>query len=178
METKRLILREWKEEDYLDLYEYAKCESVGPRAGWMPHKDPDESREIVKMLMAEGSFAIVLKEENKVIGSIAVHNRRPKQVDVALDQREIGYCLNPSYWGNGYMPEATFEMIRYCFVELNLDVLWIAHHIDNHNSKRVIEKTGFNYRFQGDAILERLNNKKVTNRYYSLTREEYFNNFN
>lgn len=42
--TDRLILRTWKEEDYEDLYEYAKSELVGPNAGWMPHKDEDESK--------------------------------------------------------------------------------------------------------------------------------------
>ncbi|WP_020060985.1 hypothetical protein [Bacillus sp. 123MFChir2] len=33
LETNRLILRNWQESDYLDLYEYASDERVGPNAG-------------------------------------------------------------------------------------------------------------------------------------------------
>ncbi|MEF9934718.1 MAG: GNAT family N-acetyltransferase [Clostridium sp.] len=175
LETERLLLRPFREEDYLDLYEYAKTDLVGPRAGWMPHKSVEESKEIVKMLMVDGSFAVVLKSENKLIGSIAVHNRVPKGVIKEDGQMEVGYCLNPSYWGKGYMPEAVKEIIRYSFIELRLNILWIAHTIDNTNSQRVIEKSGFNYRFTGEDVFIRLNNKKVINKCYSITREEYLN---
>ena len=36
METKRLILRKWTEEDAENLYKYAKDPDVGPAAGWPP----------------------------------------------------------------------------------------------------------------------------------------------
>ena len=38
LETKRLILRPWKEEDAENLYELAKDERVGPSAGGRPTK--------------------------------------------------------------------------------------------------------------------------------------------
>lgn len=38
METKRLILRKWTEEDAENLYKYAKDPDVGPVAGWPPHR--------------------------------------------------------------------------------------------------------------------------------------------
>lgn len=39
LNTERLLLRKWEETDLKDLYEYAKCEDVGPNAGWPPHKN-------------------------------------------------------------------------------------------------------------------------------------------
>ncbi len=76
--TNRLILREWKETDSKDLYEYAKSELVGPNAGWPPHKNEEESKEIIKMFLNNSdTYAIVLKSENKVIGSIGLHDRKP-----------------------------------------------------------------------------------------------------
>lgn len=39
METERLILRPWTEEDAEELYKYAKNPNVGPIAGWQPHRD-------------------------------------------------------------------------------------------------------------------------------------------
>lgn len=37
METQRLILRSWAENDAESLYNYAKVPAIGPIAGWPPH---------------------------------------------------------------------------------------------------------------------------------------------
>ena len=39
LETERLILRPWQEEDAGALYKYASDPQVGPIAGWPPHKN-------------------------------------------------------------------------------------------------------------------------------------------
>ena len=84
--TDRLILRPWSLNDSSDLYEYAQSELVGPNAGWKPHKSEEESKEIINMFITNNdSYAIVLKEENKVIGGIGLHNRKP---DVSLEDLE------------------------------------------------------------------------------------------
>ena len=46
LETKRLFLRPFQENDAADLYEYAKDPKVGLPAGWPPHRSLEESREI------------------------------------------------------------------------------------------------------------------------------------
>lgn len=38
LETERLLLRKWTEEDADSLFEYAKDPEVGPIAGWPPHR--------------------------------------------------------------------------------------------------------------------------------------------
>ena len=43
METERLILRRWKDDDAEDLFKYASDPDVGPVAGWPPHKNIQES---------------------------------------------------------------------------------------------------------------------------------------
>ena len=45
METERLILRRWNENDAEDLYRYASDPDVGPIAGWPAHQSIDESRD-------------------------------------------------------------------------------------------------------------------------------------
>jgi len=172
--TKRLIIRPWKVEDSSDLYEYAKSELVGPRAGWKPHKSEEESKEIINMFIKNNdSYAIVLKSENKVIGSIGLHNRKP-DIDLQdLEQREIGYVLNPKYWGNGYMPEAVNAIIDYGFNKINLELIWCGHYDFNNNSKRVVEKCGFKYRFKMEKKLELLDNIEVTELYYNILKSEY-----
>ncbi|RXZ01671.1 GNAT family N-acetyltransferase [Fictibacillus sp. S7] len=174
LQTERLRLRPWEPSDYKDLYEYAKSEQVGPNAGWKPHKDEEESKEIIDLFLKEDeTWAIELLSEGKVIGSIGLHDRTPDLSLVYLNQKEIGYVLNPAYWGNGYVPEAVKTVLQFGFEELNLDIVWCGHFDFNHNSKRVNEKCGFNFRFSQEKILERVDGKVVTSLYYSILKEEY-----
>ncbi|MBU3159100.1 GNAT family N-acetyltransferase [Clostridium frigoris] len=174
--TNRLILRQWKENDSADLYEYAKSELVGPSAGWPTHKNEEESKEIIRMFIEnKGIYAIVLKLENKVIGSIGLHNRKPDDSLSDLEQKEIGYVLNPKYWGNGFIPEAVECLIKYGFDELNLDLIWCGHFDFNSKSKRVIGKCGFKYMFQRTERLKLLDNKEVITLYYNILKSDYIN---
>lgn len=62
LETKRLVLRPWRESDATDLYEYAKDSRVGPVAGWPPHQSVDESLDVIRTIfMQEGVYAMTLK---------------------------------------------------------------------------------------------------------------------
>ena len=172
--TERLVLREWRESDSSDLYEYAKSELVGPNAGWKPHHNEEESKEIIKMFIKNNdSYAIVLKSENKVIGSIGLHHRKPDETLNDLKQREIGYVLNPNYWGKGFIPEAVNCLLNYGFNELNLDLIWCGHFDFNNNSKRVNEKCGFNYQFTKREKRKLLDNQEVNTLYYNLSKAEY-----
>ncbi|WP_445490998.1 GNAT family N-acetyltransferase [Niallia sp. 03133] len=174
LHTKRLLLRRWKETDSKDLYEYACSELVGPYAGWAPHKSEEESKEIIKLFLTNNhTYAIVLKDENKVIGSIGIHERKPDISLAHLKQREIGYALNPKYWGNGIVPEAVKRLLHYGFTTLNLDVIWCGHFDYNYKSKRVNEKCGFTYRIQKKGILPLLNNKLVTSYYYCMFKKDF-----
>ena len=177
--TKRLILRDWKESDSSDLYEYAKSDLVGPNAGWNTHKDENESKRIIKMFIEnDDSYAIVLKSENKVIGSIGLHNRMPDEKISNLQQKEIGYVLNPKYWGNEYIPEAVNYLINYGFNDLNLDLIWCGHYDFNNKSKRVNEKCGFKYKFTKHEKIKLLDNKEVNTLYYNISKSEYVKNIN
>ena len=46
--TERLALRPWREADAANLFAYASDPSVGPAAGWPPHRSIEESREIIR----------------------------------------------------------------------------------------------------------------------------------
>lgn len=177
LETNRLILKNWYESDYLDLFEYASDSRVGPNAGWPIHKNEEESKSIIKRFIENNdSYAIVLKSENKVIGGIGMHNRTPDETLKDLNQREIGYVLNPKYWGNEYVTEVAKALIKYGFEEMNLDLIWCGHHDFNSRSKRVVEKCGFNYKFNRDTTLKLLNDKVVNTLFYNISKSEYYKN--
>ena len=147
IETPRLILRLWEKSDTQDLFEYASVPGVGEMAGWSHHQSIEESASILDIFIEQKkTFAIVLKENNKVIGSLGVENvKEEPEISHELLGREIGYVLSKDYWGNGLMPEAVRAVMEYCFRELNYDYLTCAHFVQNDQSRRVIEKRGFRY---------------------------------
>jgi|GEM_PF-125690 len=174
LETERLILRDWQETDLADMYEYAKVEGVGEMAGWPHHESIETSKTILDGFIRDGDvYAIVLKENKKVIGSLGIHDRSNLSTGYEAEvQREIGYVLSKKYWGNGLVPEATRAAIRYAFEDLNVDVLWCGHFLINPQSQRVIEKTGFKY--YGEYISKaKALNKVFDGKKYILTKEDY-----
>ena len=73
LETQRLLLSAWRKKDAADLYEYAKNPNVGPHAGWKPHGDVKESRQIIKTLfIPNGVWAIRDRESGRAIGTISL----------------------------------------------------------------------------------------------------------
>ena len=143
-ETERLLLRPWQEEDAAELYRCASDPLVGPPAGWPPHTDADNSREIIRdILSAEGTFALVLKSTGLPIGSIGI--MRNTNILTADREAEIGYWIGRPYWGQGLIPEAVQECLRICFEEQNCIRVWCAYFEGNEKSRRVQEKCGFLY---------------------------------
>ena len=147
IETERLILRKFEAGDLRDFYEYASVPGVGEMAGWSHHESVEESQKILTLFIEENkTFAIVLKESGRVIGSIGVEKYGMEE---ALTEfygykgREIGYVLGKNYWGKGLMPEAVKAVIDHLFGVLDFDFLLCGYFDFNRQSKRVQEKCGF-----------------------------------
>ena len=147
IETERLILRPFKQSDLHDFYEYASVPGVGEMAGWKHHETIEKSQEILDIFIKEDkTFAIVLKENNKVIGSLGIEKYGLEDKLTEFNSyygREIGYVLSKDYWGKGIMPEAVMAVINYLFNNLQFDFLTCGYYDFNNQSKRVQEKCGF-----------------------------------
>lgn len=142
LETPQLILRDWAEEDAKDLYRYAKDPEAGPAAGWKPHENMEESREVAKMFIREGNvWALEEKVSGRVIGSLGLH--KDKKRSGVPGVKRVGYILAKEFWGQERMTEAVKEVMRYAFEEEGLRMLTVYHFPWNDRSRRVIEKCGF-----------------------------------
>ena len=144
IKTERLILRSFMQTDLEDFYEYASVEGVGEMAGWSHHESKETSQEILNEFINEDRvFAICLKENNKVIGSLGVEKYELEEKLTEFDNykgREIGFVLSKDYWNRGLMTEAVNAAINYLFSECNLDFLVCGYFMFNLQSKRVQEK--------------------------------------
>ena len=174
LETERLILRPWTDTDAESLYEYAKDDRVGPVTGWPPHTSVENSREVIKnVLSAPETYAVCLKEDNKAIGSIGLMIGKQSSLDLPENEGEIGYWIGVPFWGQGLIPEATRELIRHAFADLQLETLWCGYIDGNEKSKRVQEKCGFTYHHTNKDIHWKLMDDIRTEHITRLTKEEW-----
>ena len=174
METGRLILRPWCEDDAESLFAFAKDPAVGPIAGWPTHTSVENSREIIRNVLAVNeTYAVCLKTDNKAIGSIGLMIGTQSNLDLPETEGEIGYWIGVPFWGMGLIPEATKELIRHAFVDLNLETLWCGYFEGNAKSKRVQEKCGFVYHHTNKDIYWKLMDDIRTEHITRLTRKEW-----
>ena len=166
--TERLLLRPFREEDAAAVYEYCSDPRVGEAAGWPPHRSVEESLEIIRTVFASPHvFALVERESGRLIGSAGFTGRGR---NAGGRDDELGYSLHPAFWGRGLMPEACGALLAYGFEEMGLDTIWCTHYEENHRSRRVIEKCGFQYAFR-EWVEDDMGRHLV--RFYLLTRETW-----
>lgn len=174
LETPRLLLRPWKTKDAKECYRYARDPNVGPRSGWPAHKSVWNSRRIIRTSLARpGIFAIVLKETGLPIGSISLLFGDRCHASKDPDDCELGFWLGVPYWGQGIMPEAAEEVLRYAFEDLDINKVWCGYYEGNEQSARVQEKLGFRYERTTENVEVAGLNERRTEHMNSMTREQW-----
>ncbi|MBR0139563.1 MAG: GNAT family N-acetyltransferase, partial [Firmicutes bacterium] len=168
----RLILRPWSGDDAEECFKYACDPSVGPTAGWPPHKSVEESRQVIRdILSAPETYAVVLKETGLPIGSASL---MPRPDDpVRGKECEIGYWIGRPYWGLGIATEAAEALLRRAFTVLGCASVRAGYYEGNAGSRRVQEKCGFKYvKTVADVPVRQLGETRtvILNR---LTKEEW-----
>lgn len=107
----------------------------------------DEARETVEFLISryggnEGPFVHpVLLEDNTNIGYV--------QLVEINDGWEIGYHIAKKFTGNGYATEAVTAFLPYMLDKMKLREIIGICLSDNLASKKVMQKCGFKFEFEG-----------------------------
>lgn len=162
--TRRLILRRMLKTDYKDMYEYASQSRVTRYLLWDEHDSEAYTCRYLQYIQSRyrsGEFfdwAIVLKDpENPDNPSPRGLAGKGKMIGTCGFTRfhyehraaEIGYVLNPAYWGMGLAPEAVRMVLHFGFTELRLHRIEARYMEGNTASRRVMEKVGM--QFEGIA---------------------------
>ncbi len=146
LETDRLVLRKMLKKDAADMYDYARRPEVTEYLLWEPHASQMYTYKYLSYLQSRyraGDFydwAIVFGRNDKMIGTCGF-----TKLNVEQNSAEIGYVLNPEYWGMGIAPEAAVAVMRYGFIELRLHRIEARYMIGNDKSRRVMEKVGMQF---------------------------------
>lgn len=144
LKTKRIYLREFQERDWEEVHQYASQMIVCQFQHWGPNSELD-SQTFVKQVLEDGAktprtryaFAIIFKENDRLIGAGELNIR-----DITNKQGEIGYSLNPNYWGKGLATEAAKLLINFGFYQLDLHRICATCDPRNIGSFKVLEKVG------------------------------------
>ena len=147
LETKRLILRGWRDEDAPSLFKFAKDGRIGYAAGWLPHRDEAYSRAVIRTILAgKETYAICLKSyDNNPVGSIGLTLEGSRERPLRAGEAELGFWVGVPFWGRGIAPEAVMEIMRHGFEDLGLERIYCGYFEGNEKSRRVQQKCGFTY---------------------------------
>ena len=144
--TERLTLRRMMVLDTYDMYEYACRPDVTKYLTWFPHPDREYTREYLQYLgnrYSAGMFydwAVIYEPDCKMVGTCGF-----TAFNCTSDSAEVGYVLNPEYWGKGIATEALTRVLRFAFEELKLNRVEARFMEDNDRSRRVMEKVGMTF---------------------------------
>ena len=144
--TPRLTLRRMMVADASDMYEYASRPDVTRYLTWDPHPDRTYTREYLEYLgnrYAAGMFydwALVYEPDCKMVGSCGFTS-----FNCSSDSAEVGYVLNPEYWGRGIAAEALERVLEFGFDTLGLHRIEARFIEGNDQSRRVMEKVGMTF---------------------------------
>ncbi|MDD6656265.1 MAG: GNAT family N-acetyltransferase [Lachnospiraceae bacterium] len=108
IETERLILRRYKEEDLDDLYEYLSDPEVVAFEPYKPMSYDEVKENLAWRISTDEMIAVEEKASGKMIGNLYLGNR-----DFA--SKEIGYVFNRNFWKKGYAKEAARAVIQHEF---------------------------------------------------------------
>ena len=146
IETDRLILRPFREEDAADVLEYLKEPMVNCFA-CMKLNSLEEAQTAVQERMKDAAytFAIVLKATSKVIGEINAHpeSSQPDGAESYVkDTFSPCWMLNPAYQGKGYAFEAAHAFFDYLFHQKGARRIYAYTEDYNLPSQKLCKKLG------------------------------------
>ena len=149
LETERLILRKFTEDDLEALFLILKDEEVNKFLPWYPMKDLEETKKFYEERYAAKyaqpqayDYAICLKKDNYPIGYI--------KVDME-EHHDFGYGLRKEFWHRGIITEACMALIDRLRDD-GIPYLTATHDVNNPRSGEVMKRLGMKYMYSYEEL--------------------------
>lgn len=141
LQTERLILRGYRNEDFEPLAEFMADADVVRWLSGTPQSRADAWRGFAGsighwQLRGYGTWAVERKEDHAFIGRVGMINPE------GWPGLEVGWTLGKPYWGKGYATEAAEIAMRYAFLTQPADRIISCIHPDNVPSQAVALRLG------------------------------------
>lgn len=140
--TQRLVLREFEETDWPAVHAYQSDPRYLRYYPWT-HRTEEDVRTFVRRQVARRTeeprikfqLAITLPPQGQLIGNCGIRLDAPE-----AREADIGYELDPRYWGQGYATEAARTLLTLGFRDMALHRIWSWCIAENVGSAHVLEK--------------------------------------
>lgn len=142
--TKRLVLRELEEEDWQVVLTYQSDPRYLRYYPWTSRTEQD-ARTFVQQILAQREeeprtkfqLAITLVSNGQLTGNAGIRMNTPE-----AKEADIGYELDPRFWGYGYATEVVDTLLAFGFQVLRMHRIWAWCVAENRASAHVLEKIG------------------------------------
>ena len=142
LETERLILRKFTENDIEAILEIYKDPEVNTFLPWFPIETMEEAKTLYEEAYAREyrkprgyRYAVCLKNDNVPVGYVHV------STDESYD---LGYGLRKEFWHKGIMTEAAEAVVRQ-LREDGFSYITATHDVRNTHSGDLMRRLGMNY---------------------------------
>lgn len=142
IESKRLMLREFREQDLNHYAEMCSNKLFRQYLGDGKTLSREDTWKVMSSILGHwhlrgyGIWALERKSDNALIGHAGLLNPE------GWPGVEVCWALSPEYWGNGYATEAAKETISWAFAQLELESLISLIYPANNASIKVSERIG------------------------------------
>ena len=147
IETQRLVLRRPIRADAARLAELANDATVAENLSTLPHPyGVDDALAYIdntEVSATRINLGVYLKGEGEAfIGTVSLMPRDGERF-------VVGYWIGRPYWGRGHATEAVQAVVDLAFGQLAVEAVAATARVTNGASRRVLEKSGFQYAGQG-----------------------------
>jgi RimJ/RimL family protein N-acetyltransferase len=141
LETERLILRMWREDDFEQYARICADPEVMRYLGGKPYSRLEAWRHMAFLighwqLRGYGHWAVEEKTSGRLMGRMGFLNPE------GWPGFEVGWTLGREHWGRGYASEGARRMLEYAFGEMGRDHVISLIHPENRASIKVAERMG------------------------------------
>lgn len=144
--TERLILREFTLMDAAAVFAYSTKPEAHQFADHPPHTSVYDTEEMIQRFI---EWQFNTPRQNLVLGLALKNTPRTLVGDLALTttdqvhrEAELGFMIDPAYWGLGYGTEAAAALISYGFTHVGWKRIAAACHKDNLASQKLLRRVG------------------------------------
>ena len=129
--TDRLIIRNFVQDDWRDLYEYLSDEEVVKFEPYDICSEDQAKEEAIRRSQDESFYAVCLNE--KLIGNLYLGKGE-------FDTWELGYVFHRKYQGQGYATESAKGLLDYAFTHLGARRIIAMCSPKNDHSWKLLER--------------------------------------
>jgi len=179
LETARIVMRQWRHEDYA---EFARMNADPDVMRYFPSllssKESDALTKKFDKLIAEkgwGFWVAERKSDNAFIGLVGLNQADDLPVASCM---EVGWRLAKVHWGKGYATETATASLYFAFSILEQNHVAAFTTVANSRSRKVMSRLGMKDReenFLHPRVSENSGLKEHV--YYDISRESFYRNF-